>query len=438
MYGYYFSLALRSFKRNRILTALMVLAIAFGIGASMTTLTVFRTLSNDPMPGRGGTIFYPQLDIGSMEGYAPGEEPGDQLTRYDAEELLRQKRADRQTITKRGDVLIKSQRGDLSVFPSDARYTTSDFFIMFQTPFLYGNGWSKKEDDERSRIAVISKRLNEKLFGGANSVGQSLLVNGSQLRIVGVLDDWRPVPKFYDLYGDPYGDVEQVILPFSTSRDLRLDVSGRMQCWSEDDLDSDPEGPTAVNSPCLWLQYWVQLDSPEKAEAYLQYLKNYSEQQRAAGRFERPTNVRLRNLQEWLEFREIVPSDAKLQLWLALGFLLVCLLNTSGLLFAKLLRRSDEIGVRRALGATRKEIFTQYLVESGVIGFVGGVAGLMVAFAGLWAVRQRAASYSELVQLDPVVLLLTFVLAVVASMIAGLLPAWRACQVVPAMQLKMQ
>ena len=50
MFAYYFKLALRSFRRNKVLTALMVLAIALGIGAAMTTLTVFKVLSGDPIP----------------------------------------------------------------------------------------------------------------------------------------------------------------------------------------------------------------------------------------------------------------------------------------------------------------------------------------------------------------------------------------------------
>ena len=54
MFVYYLDLALRSLKRNRTLTALMVIAIAVGIGASMTTLTVMHLLSGDPLPGRSG------------------------------------------------------------------------------------------------------------------------------------------------------------------------------------------------------------------------------------------------------------------------------------------------------------------------------------------------------------------------------------------------
>jgi putative ABC transport system permease protein len=438
MFGYYFDLALRSFKRNKALTALMVIAIALGIGASMTTLTVFYILSGDPLPGRSQTLFYPQLDAANMDEFTPGEEPEDQMTRYDAETLLGQHRGDRQALMKRGNLLVKPLGAELDSFSADARYTSADFFAMFGAPFLYGNGWGQAEDNARSRIAVISKPLNDKLFGGENSVGKTVRLNDNDFRVVGVLADWRPTPKFYDIYGGLYGEIEQVFLPFSTSRDLKLDVAGRMHCWGNDDVEDDPDGPTGISAPCAWVQYWVQLDTPDKARAYQQYLSNYSDQQRAAGRYARPTNVRLRNLTQWLDHNKVVPGDVRLQVWLAFGFLLVCLLNTSGLLLAKFLRRSSEIGVRRALGASRRAIFAQYLVEAGVIGLAGGILGLGVALLGLWAVRHRAASYAELAQLDPVMLITTFVLAIAASMLAGMLPAIRACQVAPAIQLKTQ
>jgi putative ABC transport system permease protein len=57
---------------------------------------------------------------------------------------------------------------------------------------------------------------------------------------------------------------------------------------------------------------------------------------------------------------------------------------------------------------------------------------------GLWAVRQQPNSYDSLAHLDVSMLVATFVIAIVASLLAGLLPAWRACQVAPAIQLKSQ
>src|SRR5205085_10993640 len=102
----------------------------------------------------------------------------------------------------------------------------------------------------------------------------------------------------------------------------------------------------------------------------------------------------------WLAFNEVVPDDARLQMWIALGFLLVCLINTVGLLLTKFLRRSSEIGVRRALGASKRSIFVQLLVEAGIIGLVGGLAGLGLAWLGLWAVRHQPTDYAELARLD--------------------------------------
>ena len=77
MLGYYLDLALRSLKRNKVLTSLMVLAIALGIGASMTMITVLHVMTADPIPGRSGKLFYPQLDPQGMEGYTKASDPPD-------------------------------------------------------------------------------------------------------------------------------------------------------------------------------------------------------------------------------------------------------------------------------------------------------------------------------------------------------------------------
>lgn len=436
MFAYYLDLALRSFRRNKVLTLLMVMAIALGIGASMTTLTVFYVLAGDPIPHKSKQLFYPRLEPRGMDGFTPGDEPEEQMSRFDAEALLRDKRGDLQAVMSGGNMAVQPQDGKTPPFHAESRYTSADFFRMFDVPFRYGNGWTAGEDEARANVAVISKALNDKLFGGADSVGRTLVADKTSFRIVGVMDDWRPVPKFYDLTNDRFTEVEQVFVPFQTALVLNLGTSGNMNCWG--DSGNDEQGARALNAPCTWLQYWVQLDSADKVAAYKQYLMNYSDQQRAAGRYERPTNVRLHSVMEWLEEQNSVPGDVRLQMWLALGFLLVCLLNTVGLLLAKFLRRSSEIGVRRALGASRREIFAQFLVEAGMIGLVGGLAGLALAWLGLWAVRQQPAGYAELAHMDLPMLLTTFVLAIVASVLAGLLPAWRAMQVTPAIQLKSQ
>ncbi|WP_447730928.1 ABC transporter permease [Pseudoxanthomonas suwonensis] len=433
MFAYYFNLALRSFRRDKALTMLMVLAIALGIGACMTTLTVFHVLSGDPIPSKSSRLFYVQLDAAAMQGYEPGDEPQEQVTRLDAETLLREKRGDRQAMMTGGSVVVTPDREGVVPFNAGARFTSADFFPMFDVPMLYGRGWSANEDEARARVAVISSALNERVFGGGDSVGKQLRLDQGDFTVVGVVGDWRPVPRFYDMNSDRYGKLEDVFVPFQTAVAMKMDRSGSMDCWGSSNGDE-----MGLGAPCVWIQYWVELADPSRVSEYRNYLANYSDQQRAAGRFERPTNVRLRSVMEWLEFKRVVPNDVVMQLWLGLGFLLVCLVNTVGLLLAKFLRRGSEIGVRRALGASRQAIFSQCLVEAGTVGLVGGILGLGLSLLGLWAVRQQPASYAELAHLDLGMLVFTFVLAIAASVLAGLLPAWRAMQVTPAIQLKSQ
>lgn len=431
MLGYYFSLAWRSLRQNRALTVLMVLTLAVGIGATMTTLTVYKTLSRDPIPQKSDRLFRVQLDFYPADVKNSDNEPPDDISRFDAETLLAQHRAKAQVITNGGGAPLEV--GNQTPYAAAMRYTSADFFSMFQVPIRFGHGWSANDDASRARVAVLSQELNDKVFGGADSVGKTIRIEGTPFIVVGVAGHWRPDPRYYDVNTQRYGDGEEVYLPYSTSRELDLDINGNMNCYRASNDDS-----TSLNAPCVWLQYWVELDSPAQANDFKAYLTRYSEGQRAAGRYTRPPNVRLRNVTEWLDYRKIVPSDAHLQLWLALGFLVVCLVNVVGLLMAKFLRKQGEIGVRRALGATRRDIFLQFLMEAGVVGLVGSIGGLLLSLLGLWAVRHQPTDYAEIIHLDPAMLALTVVLGVIATLAAGLLPSFRAMRITPAIQLKTQ
>src|SRR3546814_3768469 len=135
---------------------------------------------------------------------------------------------------------------------------------------------------------LFRSSLNDKLFGGANSVGKTVRLDKSDFRIVGVLDEWRPTPRFYDMNSDRFGDLEQAFIPFSTSRDLSMGRNGSMDCWGGS--GSDPEGQAGVKAPCVWIQYRVQLDTPAKAADYRRYLVNRSEEHTSELQSEHPTN----------------------------------------------------------------------------------------------------------------------------------------------------
>jgi putative ABC transport system permease protein len=139
-----------------------------------------------------------------------------------------------------------------------------------------------------------------------------------------------------------------------------------------------------------------------------------------------------------MRYLEVVSNDTRLSVWLSFGFLLLCLVNTTGLLLAKFSARAPEVGVRRALGASQGAIFRQFLVEAGVVGLAGGIVGLALSLGALALIAQQSKTLSVVAKMDWPMFGLTFLLAIVASLVAGLLPTWRAAQVTPALQLKSQ
>jgi putative ABC transport system permease protein len=147
--------------------------------------------------------------------------------------------------------------------------------------------------------------------------------------------------------------------------------------------------------------------------------------------------VRLRDVVQWLDHEHVVPPESRISLVVALGFFLICLVNTIGLLLAKFMRRAGEIGVRRALGATRREIYAQYLIEAATVGLVGGVLGLLLTALGVSGVGMLfPPQIAQLAELDVSLVGLTLVVAIVATVLAAFYPAWRAAHVQPAWQLK--
>ncbi len=435
MFGYYLNLALRSFKRNKALTALMVLTVAFGVSASMTAWSVFRAVSGDPIPWKSSQLFVPQVDSWGPENGGNDREPPQAMSYLDATALMRDHKAKLQSAIYQIAPSVIPPDANRHPVNAGGHAVFSEFFPMLDAPFLHGSSWSAQDDEARARVVVIGNKLNRKLFGGTNSVGKNLNIEGHDYRIIGVLDNWNPQPRFYDVVnsGGFTEEPEDLFLPFNTSIAAGIDNQGNTNCYA-------PPGNGFVGlqqSECIWIAYMAQLDDAAAVTRYKDYLDGYAREQQQTGRFTWSPNNRLHNVRQWLEIRHVVPDDTRVSLVVAFGLLLVCLINTIGLLLAKFLRRSGEIGVRRALGAPRGEIYRQFLIEAGTVGLAGGLFGLLFTALGVSGVGLvMPPEIAALAQLDVPLLVLTLVLAVLATLLAGLYPTWRAAQVQPAWQLK--
>ncbi len=436
MFGYYLNLALRSLKRHKILTALMVMTIAFGVAASMTTWSVFRAVSGDPIPDKSSRLFVPQIDNWGPNNRDSDGEPPDGMSWTDATNLMRAHRARYQSALYRISPSVVPSRTGRHPFNAGGHAVFGEFFPMVDAPFQYGGPWNADDDANRARVVVISSKLNDKLFDGADSVGKTLNLDGRDYRVSGVLKPWNPQPRFYDVVNSSSfnSDEEDLFLPFRTAIDLAMPNQGNTNCY---EMPAEDGFTGLMHSECVWMTFMVQLDDASQVAAYRKYLDGYAREQQQAGRFTWAPNNRLRDLRSWLDHQHVVPDDSRTSLLVALGLLLVCLVNTAGLLLAKFLRRSGEIGVRRALGASRREIYTQFLVEAGMVGLAGGGLGLLFTVIGVsgigWVMPNDIA---ELARLDVPLLVLTLMIAVITTALAGLYPTFRAAHVQPAWQLK--
>jgi putative ABC transport system permease protein len=436
MFRYYLALALRKLRQNVVLTLLMIAAIAVGIGASMTVLAVLRTLAADPIPAKSSQLFVPLVDnwgtarIGNF-----GFERRDLISYRDAQAWLQARQGARQTVSYPVSFTVLPAIGDLLPFDQTGRAATSDFFAMFNVPFKAGHAWGPADDEARANVAVIDSALAERLFPHGDAVGQTINLEQQDYRIVGVIADWHVVPRFYDVSGGPFDLPENIFVPFSTAIARQMPSAGNNACNGE--ATSGWQGH--LNSECVWLAYWVQLSSAQSVRDYQQYLSNYAADQKRSGRFQWDARTALFDVKAWLIREKVVPDEMRVSALVAGGFLLVCLVNSVGLMLARLSGRAAELGVRRALGASKADIFIQCLVEAGVIGLAGGVLGLALTQLGL--ILERGVLSEEIARvayLDPGAVGMTFVLSVLATLCSGLYPSWRASRVQPAWQLKAQ
>jgi putative ABC transport system permease protein len=435
MLSYHLKTALTSLRRNPVLTALLIGGIALGICVSTAFVTLRHFYMQDPLPTKSDRIHYVRLDSWGDEPYR--DEEGaipDQITYRDARALLRSPIPVRQTASYITVMFVYPDPKVARPFQPDVRLTSADFFDMFEMPFRYGGPWTKADDAKPEAVTVIDHATNEKLFGGANSVGKTIRIGERQFRISGVLAPYRPPMRWFDLTRNPAGDPEPIYIPFNLTEPLTIWSSGNNSGWDGKEINTFEEW---LASERVWVQYWVELPDAASKSAYGDWLRGYIQEQKKLGRFRRPIYYEITTIAGLMKEWRHVPEGVNAMSVVSLLFLAVCSLNLVGILLGKFLARIPEVSVRRALGASRAQIFWHHVIECELIGAIGGLIGIVLS-AGILNILSRYMQNGVALRLDGEMLLLATFLSLVAGLLAGLYPAWRVCSVPPAMQLKVQ
>ncbi|MEM0909539.1 MAG: ABC transporter permease [Pseudomonadota bacterium] len=437
MFFHYIDLSWRSFKRTPLITLLMVVAIAIGIGVTMMSLSVYHMMSMDPMPHKSDKVHPVQLntrDDGS-DWWSKDDLP-QQITYQDAVNLYRADIPAIKTPSYRTGYSLHLGDDNIKPFIESVRVTGLPFFQIFDIEFVEGQPWTQQQENNAEMVTVISRALSERLFGKESGLGQQVYYDQHLFRIIGIFDNFDHHIKYYDLTNGDFSKHEHAFIPFSLTEPLKINNWGNTNGWKFQEIRTFED---KLQSEQHWVQFWVQLDNKEQYQDYHGFLNNYLIEQEAKGRFEREEPAfAMRNLTEWLDYNDVVTEDNRVLVAMSFMFLSVCLANILGLLLGKFLKRVPEIGVRRALGASKRDVFAQHIVEVSMLGVFGGILGVGLAQLGLWGVRATYSYYSELATMDLTMFFSAPIIAMTACILAGLFPAYLVCKTNPAICLKTQ
>lgn len=268
-----------------------------------------------------------------------------------------------------------------------------------------GRFYGAEDQLQRARVAVIGSEAKEKLFSGRNAIGERIRIDGLSFEVVGIL-----AAKMQE--GDD--DINRVIyIPFTSMGDLK----------DTHYLDS------------IWFNYetndFQRLEQSVRQIMAIQH--KYSQTDRRA--------VMIFNLMEQVHQFQIITLGLKILLafigTLTLGIGGVGLMN---IMLVSVSQRTREIGVEKALGARKRDILYQFLAEALTITFIGGVLGVILAYAVSLSVG-RLTLYSAFAKnaeagdirliIDPTTLIVSTAILSAVGMISGMLPAIRASRLEP-------
>lgn len=450
MLQYNFSLALNSLKERPGLTFLMVLTIAVGLGLFTTIQTISYYSSDIPIQHKSQNIYLVTMD--HRETSADPIERPTQMPDTTYKDVMNLINAPvpgvSYTINWNSYGVINRDADTETAVRSEILVTDAAFFNMFETPFLYGGGWSSEADEKGDAVIVISRAMNDRLFGGIDSVGQTIRVNTDTLTVVGVTKDWNITRRFYDRTYAP-GYIHDFFVPTGYAINSDIPRNENFDCWETEkearfEFEND-KWTQLINSECGWMRLWAAI--PEgQLEGYESHLMRYIDTQKQLGRFPRDIKIVVDNINEQIEFVAGRNGYINMFQMIAQLFFAVCLLNAIGIMLAKFIRRTKEVSLRRALGARKSVIIQQYVMEVVMVGILGGILGVIIAYFGLWGmlnIRLYAVDYTitaesiaHQYQLNPLLIGQAFLTSVACTLVVSLYPIWRICNIPPASQLK--
>ena len=427
MLSYYLKLSWHNVKRAPVLFALVTLTLAIGVGLLCANLALVNTMASDPIPHKSDKVFHVSMNTWPEDD--PYEQPFHLIRYRDGRHITESDIPTHSAVFYETSAYTRAvESSSLERVRSTIRATTPGFFALANSPFAYGSSFDKDTGFQ----VVIGHDLNVKLFQGQDSVGKSIELSGESFQIVGVLKPWFLRPLFYHASESrAFNETDDVFMPLETAIDMNLGVSGRSSASERVAGVSESR-----DKQSFYLHAWVQLDTAQQQQAFQTYLDQYGQSLKDNG--EHPNDVinHLDDVNAWLAIQDVV-DDKVLAFTLATAlFLCVCIFNASSLLLSRFHAAKFEVGLRRAIGASKRQMFVQGLVESVALGFVAGLGAMLLSWLFLKVSVSFLPHLANIAILEPSLLFLGMGLALLTSVASSVYPLIRANRYTISAELK--
>jgi len=274
--------------------------------------------------------------------------------------------------------------------------SSSDYFQMGVTNLAEGRFFTRDEESRRAKVAVLGVDVANTLFPFSNALERKIQIEGRHYRVIGVLEK-REI--FITGEEAPDNENKAVYIPFKTIKQLY-----------------------PANEDC----FIMTTAKPGKVDEALEEIKNILRRRRNVP-FGKPNNFGVTTSDQILEqFGAITGGIFLLMVAISSVGLLIGGIGVMNIMLVSVTERTKEIGVRKAIGARRLDIVTQFLIEAATLTSIGGIAGIGLGVIMSLLVQMILPTYIPL--WAPIV---GFVVSVGLGVVFGLWPAWKAARLDP-------
>ncbi|MBA7520359.1 Macrolide export ATP-binding/permease protein MacB [subsurface metagenome] len=404
----FFGIAIRSLLANKLRSALTMLGMIIGVGAVIVLMSVGAGLQNyitSTFEEMGSNLLFvtpANPDAPGITAMAPGYATAS-LTMDDAEAMRDIRSVIAVNPTNESFVKLIAGNESVSVVIEG---TTPEFQQLYDFDIASGRYISEVDIARRDMVVVLGSKTAEDLFGSDDAVGQHVKMRDKRFTVIGVLE-----PRGMSSFGFSWD--EMVITPITTYQ-ARL--------FSQ----TTPSGEDAVQSIV------VQAASAEVMDEVIEDIETLLRKRHRIDADEED-DFAVMSLEQMLGIFETIT----LALTLFLGMigsisLLVGSIGIMNIMLVSVTERTREIGLRKAIGAKRRDILLQFLLEAAMLSLVGGAIGLTGAWIIAWGISQiDLGGFTINAVVSPVIVMVAISVSVFIGLASGIYPAMRAARLNP-------